>query len=369
MTTDRRDFLRVSALAGGGLLLSTVVDLDSIGTLGAMQPTAAFTPNAFIRITPSGAITIIAKNPEVGQGVRTMLPMLVAEELDVPWASVTIEQAMADESRYGRQFAGGSTATPMNWEPLRRAGAVGRQLLIGAAAQALNVPAAELTTADGAVHHHASRRRLTFGELATRAAALPVPDPATVPLKAAKDFKIIGKSIPGVDNKKIVTGQPLFGIDVTVPGIKHAVYEKAPVFGAKVASANLDEIRALPGVTHAFVIEGTTNLQGRRRGLPRALRRSSRARRSGSCAPTATSRPPSRAPRRSSRRAMPTHSSRMRHSSRRGARRTGPTAVSPSGPPRRTRSLDGSSSPRRSVSRRRRSTSTWCAVVVASGVA
>ena len=262
MTTDRRDFLRVSALAGGGLLLSTMVDLDGVAALGAMQPATAFAPNAFIRITPTGAITILAKNPEVGQGVRTMLPMLVAEELDVAWASVTVEQAMADEARYGRQFAGGSTATPMNWEPLRRAGAVGRQMLIAAAAQALNVPAAELTTADGAVHHRASRRTLPYGELATRAAALPVPDPATVPLKAAKDFAIIGTSIPGVDNTKIVTGQPLFSIDVTVPGMKHAIYEKAPVFGAKVASANLDEILALPGVTHAFVVEGTTNLQG-----------------------------------------------------------------------------------------------------------
>ncbi|MEY2733325.1 MAG: hypothetical protein RL340_384 [Gemmatimonadota bacterium] len=262
MTTDRRDFLRVSALAGGGLLLSTMVDLDGVAALGAMQPAAAFTPNAFIRITPSGTITILAKNPEVGQGIRTMLPMLVAEELDVPWASVTVEQAMADEARYGRQFAGGSTATPMNWEPLRRAGAVGRHLLIAAAAQAWNVPAAELTTADGAVHHRASRRRLTYGELATRAAALPVPDPATVALKAPKDFKIIGTAVPGVDNAKIVTGQPLFSIDVSVPGMKHAVYEKAPVFGAKVASANLDELRALPGVTHAFVVEGTTALQG-----------------------------------------------------------------------------------------------------------
>ena len=265
MTTaypDRRDFLRVSALAGGGLLLGTLLDFDGSGVLQAMQPAAAFTPNAFIRITPAGAITILAKNPEVGQGIRTMLPMLVAEELDVPWASVTVEQAMADEARYGRQFAGGSTSTPMNWEPLRRAGAVGRHLLVAAAAQALNVPAAALTTGGGAVHHQASRRKLTYGELATRAAALPVPDPATVALKAPKDFRIIGTPVPGVDNRKIVTGAPLFSIDVTVPGMLHAVYEKAPVFGAKVASANLDEVRALPGVKQAFVLEGTATLSG-----------------------------------------------------------------------------------------------------------
>jgi isoquinoline 1-oxidoreductase beta subunit len=267
----RRDFLRVSTLAGGGLLLGTVLDFSSPALLGATDTSALagaglaageFTPNAFIRIAPTGVVTIISKNPEVGQGVRTMLPMLVAEELDVPWESITIEQAMADEPKYGRQVAGGSTATPTNWEPLRRAGAAGRQMLIAAAAQTWGVPEAECTTEAGAVHHRSSRRRATYGELAAKAATLTAPALADVKLKDPKDFTIIGKFTRGIDNRKIVTGAPLFGIDVTVPGMLHAVFEKAPVFGAKVASANVDQVKALPGVKQVFIVEGTANLAG-----------------------------------------------------------------------------------------------------------
>jgi isoquinoline 1-oxidoreductase beta subunit len=272
---DRRDFLRVSSLAGGGLLLGTVLDFSSPALLGATESAALagasaagglaageFTPNAFIRIAPTGAITIISKNPEVGQGVRTMLPMLVAEELDVPWESITIEQAMVDEPKYGRQVAGGSTATPTNWEPLRRAGAAGRQMLIAAAAQTWGVPEADCTTEAGVVHHRASNRRATYAELATKAATLTAPALADVKVKDPKDYRIIGKFTRGIDNRKIVTGAPIFGIDVTVPGMLHAVFEKAPVFGAKVASANIDQVKALPGVKQVFVVEGTANLAG-----------------------------------------------------------------------------------------------------------
>jgi isoquinoline 1-oxidoreductase beta subunit len=260
----RRDFLRVTAMAGGGLLIGTWLDSGLVGVLGASEVSGAadFEPNAFIRITPAGAITIIAKNPEIGQGIKTMLPMLIAEELDVPWESITIEQAMSDPAKYGGQFAGGSTATPNNWEPLRRAGAAGRQMLVAAAAQTLGVPEAQLTTANGAVHHRASGRRLGYGELAAKAATLTPPDLANVTLKDPKDFKIIGRPIGGVDNHKIVTGQPLFGIDVTVPGMLYAVLEKSPVFAGKVASANLDEVKALPGVRQAFVVDGGTQLSG-----------------------------------------------------------------------------------------------------------
>lgn len=265
MTTSyaRRDFLRVSAAAGGGLMIGTWLTVGTVdGHASTTSGTRAdFAPNAFIRISTDGTIVIIAKNPEVGQGVKTMLPMLIAEELDVPFERITIEQAMSDPAAYGQQFAGGSLSTPMNWEPLRRAGAAGRQLLIAAAAQALGVAESELTTGGAAVHHHASRRRLTYAELAARAATLPAPDPATVRLKAPADYRIIGRPIPGVDNLKIVTGQPLFGIDVTVPGMLYAVFEKSPVYGARVASANVDEVRRLPGVRHVLVVEGTTNLQ------------------------------------------------------------------------------------------------------------
>ncbi len=264
---DRRQFLRVTSLAGGGLLLGAWLDFGSNGVLEAQAAEvhdgmADFSPNAFIRIAPNGVVTIMAKNPEIGQGIKTMLPMLIAEELDVDFSAITIEQAMLDPTKYGSQVAGGSTATPTNWEPLRKAGAAGRQLLVAAASQAWSVPASECTTASGTVFHKASNRQMSYGALATAAAALPAPDVASVTLKNPKDFKIIGKAISGVDNDKVVTGKPLFGIDVTVPGMLYGTFEKCPVFAGKAVSANLDEIKALPGVKNAFIVEGGTVLNG-----------------------------------------------------------------------------------------------------------
>jgi isoquinoline 1-oxidoreductase beta subunit len=260
MVIGRRAFLRVTALAGGGMLVSTC--FDPVTGLAAAEPETAFTPNAFVRITPDGVVTIVSKNPEVGQGVKTALPMIVAEELDADWKSVRIEQAIADQATYGRQFAGGSLATPLNWEPLRQMGAAARHMLVAAAAATWGVPASECTTSAGVVVHRASNRRLGYGALVAKAATIPPPDPKTVPLKDPRDYRIVGTSIPGVDNPAIVTGKPLFGIDVTVPGMLHAVFEKCPVFGGRVQSANLDEIKALSGVRHAFVVEGGTALDG-----------------------------------------------------------------------------------------------------------
>jgi isoquinoline 1-oxidoreductase beta subunit len=262
---DRRQFLRVSALAGGGVLLATYIEPvanASARLAGAPKTAADFQPNAFIRITPDGAITIIAKNPEIGQGVKTMLPMIIADELDADWSKVKIEQAPLDTTKFQRQFAGGSTATPTNWMPMRKVGAAARAVLVSAAAQTWNVPESELTTSASTVVHRASNRKISYGELATKAATLTPPDMETVKLKDPKDFTIIGKGMPGVDNHKIVTGQPLFGIDVTVPGMLYAVFEKAPVFAAKVKSANLEEVKKEPGVKHAFVVEGGEQLQG-----------------------------------------------------------------------------------------------------------
>lgn len=265
MTTalDRRDFLRVSGLAGGGLLIGTSLQFRARDAQATEVIDADYAPNAFIKVAANGTITIIAKNPEIGQGVKTSMPQLIAEELDVAWDSLVIEQADSDPAKYGPQVAGGSTATPTNWEPLRRAGAVGRALMLAAAATQWNVPEAECrTTGDGRVQHTPSQRSATYGDLAATAATLPAPDPATVRMKAPSEYRIIGKPLPGVDNPKIVRGQPLFGIDVTVPGMLHAQYVKAPVFGARVAQANLDEIKRMRGVRNAFVIEGGTQLAG-----------------------------------------------------------------------------------------------------------
>ena len=260
---NRRQFLQVSALAGGGILIAT--SFEPLGRMDALAatPVADFSPNAYIKLTPDGYVTIIAQNPEIGQGVKTMLPMLIAEELDVDWSKVRIEQGDLDTVKYQGQSAGGSTATPTNWLPMRRVGAAARAMLVTAAAQTWNVPEAEITTASGVVTHDRSKRRLEYVQLFDKAATITPPALDQVVLKEPKDFRIIGKPTRSVDNPKIVTGKPIFGIDVTVPGMLHAVYEKCPVFAGKVVSANIDEVKAMPGVKHAFVIDGqTANLQG-----------------------------------------------------------------------------------------------------------
>lgn len=260
--TSRRDFLKVSAAAGGGLLLTFALpSVSKAAAMGAVEGGGSVF-NAYVRIAPNNIVTIMSKNPEIGQGIKTMLPMLIAEELDVDWKQVRIEVALADAAIYKRQVAGGSMATPLEWDPMRKVGAAGRQMLLTAAARRWKVKEAECETGSGAVRHMASGRRLSYGALATTAAKLPVPNLANVKLKDPKDYKIIGQSIPGVDSAKLVKGEPLFGIDTVVPGMNYAVFQKCPVFGGKVVHANLDVIDKLPGVRHAFVVDGGTDLAG-----------------------------------------------------------------------------------------------------------
>ncbi len=251
---SRRTFLTAGAAVGGGLMLDFSIPAFALGASDV--PGSAATLNAYIRIAPNGETFIVSKNPEIGQGIKTSFPMIVAEELDVAWKDVRAEDAEVDPVRYGAQFDGGSLSIPMNYDMLRHVGAAGRLMLVTAAARAWGVPVAECETADGVVTHKGRNKRATYGQLASAAARIKAPNPMTVKLKDPKDFKIIGKAIGGVDSPLIVQGKPIFGIDVSVPGMKYAVYEKCPVFNGKFVSANLDEVKALPGVRGVYVIKG-----------------------------------------------------------------------------------------------------------------
>jgi isoquinoline 1-oxidoreductase subunit beta len=249
---DRRSFLKLTGMAGGGLTLGFVLGGQSSEAASAPSD---FAPNAFLRISSKGPILIINKGPEIGQGIKTAFPLIIAEELDALWGDVVIEQAPVNPAVYGNQSAGGSRSIPSSWDQLRKAGAVARAMLVSAAAASWKVPVEECSTRDSAVWH--GKRKLTYGALAVKASALPVPDAATVKLKERKDYRLLGKAYTGVDNRKVVTGAPLFGIDQQLPGLKFAVYEKCPATGGRVRSANLEEIKRLSGVRDAFVIEGT----------------------------------------------------------------------------------------------------------------
>ncbi|WP_238325873.1 xanthine dehydrogenase family protein molybdopterin-binding subunit [Bryobacter aggregatus] len=250
---NRRFLLRASAIAGGGFMLGLYPkELKGQSPRGASQ---TLSPVDFVSIAPDGTATLVATNQELGQGTLNLLPMLIAEELDVDWKAVRIVRSGV-APKYGGQITGGSSATPTQWEPMRRIGASMRHMLVAAAAQTWGVTAEECSTASGIVHHRASGRSSGYGELAAKAVTMPVPAFASLPLKDPKNYTIIGTSTPGVETRAIVTGKPIFGIDVTVPGMLYATFEKTPVLGGKVVSANLDAIRAMKGVKHAFLVDG-----------------------------------------------------------------------------------------------------------------
>jgi isoquinoline 1-oxidoreductase subunit beta len=260
---NRRSFLlRASALAGGGLLVGLYTEPKKAQAQGrGGPPPPPFAPNAYVKIAADGSVTLMAKNPEVGQGIKTMLPMLIAEELDVDWKDVKIEQTDFNDKVYTGQIAGGSTATPTNWTPMRQVGAGARAMLIAAAADTWKVPASGLTTASGKVWDKSANKSIGYGELAAKAATMPVPDPKTLVLKDAKDYKIIGISQRQRANPDIVTGKPIFGIDMMVPGMLYASYEKAGVLGATVATHNIDELKTMPGIKGVYVVERPADMK------------------------------------------------------------------------------------------------------------
>ncbi|MFY7837022.1 MAG: molybdopterin cofactor-binding domain-containing protein [Novosphingobium sp.] len=245
MHADRRLALKAMLAAGGTLAF----DIQIAAAQGAKPGSAASARiSAYVAIAADNTVTITSKNPEIGQGVKAMLPMLIAEELDVAWSAVKVEQAVADQSRFGEQFAGGSMSTPMNWIPMRQAGATARAMIVAAAAKQWGVPAADITTSASEVIHAASKRRAPYAALAAAAAKEAVPDVATLKLKDASAFSIIGKPVPGPDTPAIVAGKPLFGVDTVLPGMVHAALLTAPVRGAMLKSHDAAKALALPGV-------------------------------------------------------------------------------------------------------------------------
>lgn len=251
---DRRSFLKVSALAGGGMVLS-------FSWLAGCKPTEEemiglpkewFELNSYIKIGENGAVTLYSPNPEFGSNVKTSMPMILAEELDTDWKNVFVEQADFYPERYERQFTGGSQGIRQGWKPLRTAGATARALLVAAAAQTWNVPASEITTAAGRLEHKASGKKAHYGEMASLAANLEVPE--EVPLKEIKNFKIIGTSKRNVDGEKIVTGKPLFAIDHKVEGMKYAALVMPPAFGMRLKSFDKSSVTGMSGIMDVFPI-------------------------------------------------------------------------------------------------------------------
>ena len=252
----RRSFLKSSVMAGGGMMLgfSWLASCQNKTEEEVLaMPKEWFEINSYLKIGDNGVVTIFSPNPEFGQNVRTSMPMLIAEELDLDWKKVIVNQAPYHPKKYGFQFTGGSRGIMSRWEPLRMAGASARHLLKEAAAKAWQVPASEITTEMGVLHHKATGKSAGYGEMASVAATIPVPE--EVKLKEVKDFKIIGKSHKNIDGKSIVTGKPMFGVDYRKEGMLIAMIEHPPAFGMTLKSVDADAIKAMPGIKDVVTIK------------------------------------------------------------------------------------------------------------------
>jgi isoquinoline 1-oxidoreductase beta subunit len=250
---SRRDFLKTSALAGGGLVIGFTLP----GASRLVRAAGEFSPNAYIRISTDNQITVICGLSEMGQGVHTAIPMLVAEELDADWSKVKVQQAPAgaafNNPIFGMQATGGSTSVRGHWEPMRKAGAAARAMLVAAAAERWKASPDDCRTEKGMVVHK-SGKKLSYGQVADAAARQPVP--AETKLKNAKDFRILGKAARRLDTPAKVNGSARFGLDVRLPGMLTAVMARPPVPGGKVVSVDESKARAVPGVTQVVQIPG-----------------------------------------------------------------------------------------------------------------
>ena len=258
---NRRSFLKASMLAGGGMALSVSWfsnAVAAVATTPGQLPDNSQAPgqwahlNGYIHITTDNKVKLICPNPEFGQNVMTSLPMILAEELDVDWKNVSVEMGPHDNVKLGPQFTGGSNSVRMYWKPLREAGAAARQMLREAAARSWNVPVSEVTTQAGTLRH-ASGKSARYGEMATQAAALPVPK--EVKLKTPKDFTIVRKPSRNVEGHKIVTGKPLFGLDYRQEGMLIAMIQHPPAFGMKFKSFDASETLKMPGIKEVFSLK------------------------------------------------------------------------------------------------------------------
>ncbi len=261
--TSRRDFLKVATAAGSGLVLgfhwANASPMRVLATADIAEGDINF--NSYLSISPDDVVTIFSPNPELGQNIKTSFPMIVADELDADWSRVVVKQAALDTARFERQLTGGSGAIPHSWERLRKAGATARNMLMQVAAKRLGVSPDTLKTADGKVIHAASGKQFTYGELATEASALAVPE--DVKLKDPKEFKLIGKAIRNVDNREMVTGKPLYGLDVYREGMVDAVIQHPPAFGLKIKSVDAAAAKAMPGITDVVTFGNNVAVVGK----------------------------------------------------------------------------------------------------------
>lgn len=262
--TSRRDFLKITSLTGGGLLIgfnffgaeteTPAVVSGATGLAGDLEF------NSYLSIATDGTITIFSPNPELGQNIMTSFPMIVADELEADWSKVKVLQGPIDSKRFDRQLTGGSGAIPHSWKRLRTAGATAKYLLIAAAAKRWNVDPSTCK-ADNSFVIHSSGKKLSFGELAEDASKITAP--ADVPLKDPKDFKFIGKEVRNVENKKIITGKPIFGSDLKREGMVVAVIKRPPAFGSKLKSVDAADAKAMPGVIDVVTFKNNVAVIGK----------------------------------------------------------------------------------------------------------